>query len=136
MIEDGRLARAKVEKHRECWPTAFYEQDCEGDPIFVDRMGILGAYHYLVCGVFSRMSTNTFTLTPTSPYAIGIPPDLGRLKKEPLALDMKDMVTYYVQTMESRRRLLFPQLSRATGRLVTQVNIWCMSVSLSHQLDQ
>lgn len=43
MIEDGRLARAKVEKHRECWPTAFYERDCQGDPIFVDRMGILGA---------------------------------------------------------------------------------------------
>lgn len=84
------------------------------------------------------MSTNTFTLTLTLPfpYTIPIPPDLGRLKKEPLALDMKDMVTYYVQTMESRRRLLFPQLSRATGRLVTQVNVWCMSVSLSHQLGR
>ncbi len=43
-IEDERLARAKVEKHRECWPTAFYEQDNHGDPIFVDRMGILGAW--------------------------------------------------------------------------------------------
>lgn len=30
------------------------------------------------------------------------------------------MVTYYIQTMESRRRLLFPHLSRRTGRLVTQ----------------
>jgi hypothetical protein len=42
VIEDERLARAKVEKHRECWPTAFYERDCHGDPIFVDRMGNLG----------------------------------------------------------------------------------------------
>lgn len=63
VIEDGRLARAKVEKHRECWPTAFYEQDSEGDPIFVDRMGILG----------------TFMLPPSSAY----PPDPPPLTPHP-----------------------------------------------------
>lgn len=66
VIEDGRLARAKVEKHRECWPTAFYEQDCEGDPIFVDRMGILGA---LVSSLLRGVCVypNPPPLTPSPP---------------------------------------------------------------------
>ena len=33
---------------------------------------------------------------------------------------MKDMLTFYTQTMEGRRRLLFPHLSRESGRLVTK----------------
>jgi len=72
VFEGGRLAREKVEKHRECWPTAFYfTKDKEGDPVFVDRMGIL---------------------------------ELAKLRKGEVQLDIQDMVLYYVQTMEGRRR--------------------------------
>jgi len=33
---------------------------------------------------------------------------------------MADMVNYYIRCMEGRRRLLFPALTRASGRLVTR----------------
>jgi len=72
VFEGERLARRKVEKHRACWPTAFYfSQDHAGDPIFVDRMGLL---------------------------------ELARLRTGPEALGLTDMITYYIQTMEGRRR--------------------------------
>ena len=73
VFQEGRLAREKVEKHRECWPTAFYfrKDKEEGDPVFVDRMGIL---------------------------------ELAKLRKGEVQLDMQDMVLYYIQTMEGRRR--------------------------------
>ncbi len=87
VFHESRLAKEKIDKHRECWPTAFYyTHDHAGDPVFVDRMGIL---------------------------------ELSQIRKGPVALDLKDMVNYYIQTMEGRRRLLFPQLSRKSGRLVT-----------------
>lgn len=124
MIEDGRLERAKVEKHRECWPTAFYERTHNGEPIFVDRMGILGAFlstlEYTLTHSARRLTCMSLPFTVLFFLAWQHTTDLNRLKK---SLTMKDMVTYYVQTMEARRRILFPHLSRRTGQLVTQVRL-------------
>jgi hypothetical protein len=129
----ARIPRCKEEKHRECWPTGFFARDLEGDPILVDRMGCLGtsplpSYPWRAdCHQFGGLCTS----------------DLKRLRSEPLALDMSEMVrarlapadpaspilckrvaqvAYYVKTMEARRRLLFPLLSVQTKRLVTKYN--------------
>lgn len=130
VIEDGRLERAKVEKHRECWPTAFYERGRNGEPIFVDRMGILGMYvrdagmrcdgqqaSLTQINDLNRIGEHN-TLSSSFFFLRNKHADLGRLKK---SLTMKEMVSYYVQNMEARRRILFPHLSRRTGQLVTQV---------------
>ena len=42
VFDEGRLDKIKIAKHRQCWPTAFYSRDYDGDPIFVDRMASLG----------------------------------------------------------------------------------------------
>lgn len=129
VIEDGRLERAKVEKHRECWPTAFYERSRNGEPIFVDRMGILGAFLSTLECTATDVYVSPFHPSPS--LLCNTRTDLNRLKK---SLTMEDMVTYYVQTMEARRRILFPHLSRRTGQLVTQVRLPAFLLCLALRL--
>ena len=44
VFEETRLEKEKIEKHRKYWPTAYYEKDNEGYPIFVDRLELIDLY--------------------------------------------------------------------------------------------
>lgn len=60
VLHSPSLPEAKILKHRQCWPTALYvHKEGDIDPIFVDRMGILGErvlHSVLVAVAQSHMS--------------------------------------------------------------------------------